>query len=163
MKTTPEEPHSAFPWLELMKEQRWAALGTLNEDGSPYVSSAAFALTPSGLLLHLSQLAAHTRNLMKDPRASLLISRPDDGGADPQVLPRFTLMGQAGEVTRDSAAFAPAARSYVERFPESSMRFGFGDFHLFLFVPAKGNYVGGFGNAGRIAGETIREALASLS
>ncbi len=162
MKNSPRDS-SDLPWLRLMKKERWAALGTIDEDGSPYVSAAAFALTSSGLLLHLSELATHTRNLMRDPRSSLLVSEPDLGGVDPQELARFTLMGQTEEITREAEGFAAAVESYGRRFPEAALRFGFGDFHLFRFVPNKGNYVCGFGKAGRIAGEQIRDALASLS
>ncbi len=136
------------PWLELLTLQRWAALGTISDEGVPYVSSVAYTLissTQPGLLMHLSQLAAHTGYLQKKPACSLLIAKPDDGTEDPQTLPRFTLVGTARRVDRDSGEFANAARCYIRRFPHSEMRFGLGDFHLFHFTPKKGIFVGGFG------------------
>ena len=56
--------------------QRVAALGTLNDDGSPLVSMVPYALE-SGLaclVIHVSGLAAHTRNLQA-AAASVLADR----------------------------------------------------------------------------------------
>src|SRR5829696_5112783 len=67
----------------LMRSQRVAALGTLRED-SPFVSMVAYAAEPDfgGLLVHLSQLAAHTKQLLAAPRSSLLIGERDDDRDD---------------------------------------------------------------------------------
>jgi len=158
--------NETYPWMELLTQQRWAALGTIHDEGGPYVSSVAYALASGpkpGLLMHLSQLAAHTGYLQKRPACSLLISKPDPGTEDPQTLPRFTLVGTATQIPRDSSEFAEAAHCYIGRFPHSEMRFSLGDFHLFHFTPEKGNFVGGFGAAGRIPGEKIIRALQETS
>lgn len=158
--------NETYPWLELLIQQRWAALGTIHDEGGPYVSSVAYALLAGpqpGLLMHLSQLAAHTGYLQKRPTCSLLIAQPDDGTEDPQTLPRFTLVGTATQIDRESGEFANAARYYITHFPHSEMRFGLADFHLFHFTPEKGNFVGGFGVAGRIPGEKIVRAFQQSS
>lgn len=149
-------------WLKLMKDQRWAALGTISKSGTPLVSSVAYHIagTPlPGLLMHLSELAAHTGNLLRTPDCSLLISEPDTGIDDPQLLRRLSLVGIATLIPRESEDFGCAAKQYIERFPNSEMRFGLGGFHLFRFVPKKANYVGGFGAAEKISGDRILEHL----
>src|SRR4051794_41255469 len=91
----------------LIRSQRIAALGTLRE-ASPFVSMVAYAAEPDfgGLLLHLSRLAAHTRQLLANPQASLLISEHDDERDDPQTLARITLAGGA-------PPDAPPSRAYL--------------------------------------------------
>ncbi|MDF1810574.1 MAG: pyridoxamine 5'-phosphate oxidase family protein, partial [Verrucomicrobiales bacterium] len=130
------------PWLELLIDQRWAALGTLDSNGDPYVSGVAFCpvISPGpGLLMHLSQLAAHTGYLQSRPSCSLLIGEPDNGTGDPQKLVRLTLRGKAAPLARDSELFVEGAKNYITKFPESEMRFGLGDFQLFNFITEKGN------------------------
>ena len=50
----------------LIVERRWGALATLREDGTPLASQVAYAAQPANgsLLMHLSELAEHTRNLL---------------------------------------------------------------------------------------------------
>ncbi len=149
-------------WIKLLQDQRWAALGSVDEEGHPFVSSVAFAQHGETLLMHLSQLAAHTGYLQGNPASSLLIAEPDSGVPDPQTLARFTLVGSTQSISRDDPSWQSAARAYLLKFPEAEMRFGFADFHLFQFTPERGNYVGGFGKAGKIAGEKIRAAMSLI-
>jgi putative heme iron utilization protein len=133
---------------ELLRGQRWGALASVSADG-PLASMVAFVAEPgcSGLLLHLSRLAAHTRNLLAEPRASLVIGAPDGGEGDPQTLPRVTLSGRVEVVERDAADYAAARERYLARLPGAEPRFGFGDFGLFRLRPREARYVGGFGRA----------------
>lgn len=143
----------------LVKSQRWAAMATI-DGGAPLASMVAYAAEPGlgGLLLFLSQLAAHTRNLLESNQASLAISAPDTGEGDPQLLPRVSLRGTIAPVPRDSGEFAHAAERYVERFPDAAMRFQLGDFVMFRFVPEEARYVGGFARATTYTGTQLREA-----
>src|SRR5215212_3985755 len=91
----------------LIRSQRVAALGTLR-DNKPFVSMVAYAAEPDfgGLLLHLRQLAAHTKQLLAAPQSSLLICEPDEGREDVQTLARLTLSGVAAPIPAASAAHA---------------------------------------------------------
>ncbi len=147
-------------WTDLLASTRWAALGTVDESGAPYVSNVAFAVESGSLLIHVSQLAAHTGNLLSRPLFSLLISEPDSSlQRDPQLLARLTISGRALPLSRDSDDFTQSAKRYIAQFPEAEMRFGFGDFHLIRLIPESGNFVGGFGRAARLKGEKIAAAL----
>ena len=133
----------------LVLESRWAALATVDSDGAPHASWVAYVPEPGSgnLLLHLSGLAAHTGNLLAEPRAALGISAVDSGVGDPQTLPRVTLQGRAEVLDRDSAAWSAAGKHYIERLPDAAPLFGFADFVLFRFVVVGGRYVGGFARA----------------
>jgi heme iron utilization protein len=129
----------------LIRSQRVAALGTLRND-SPFVSMVSYAAEPDfgGLLLHLSRLAAHTRQLLAAPQSSLQICEPDDGRDDVQTLTRITLAGVAVPIPAASAGYAAARACYLTRLPAATPLFDFPDFALFRFVPSEARYVGGF-------------------
>lgn len=147
----------------LVLDQRWAALGTL-DDGAPMVSMAAYALEPdaAALLFLLSGLARHTQNLLADPRASVAISRPDPGTGDPQTLPRITLAGRVEAVPPENSRFAGARDRYLARFPDATPRFELADFLLLRLVPGDARYVGGFARAFSLTGDELREAAREL-
>ena len=66
----PHEPRLTHALRTLLRGHRIAALGTLGEDGQPFVSMVPFAVEPvsASLVIHVSGLAAHTRNLQTTPR-----------------------------------------------------------------------------------------------
>jgi hypothetical protein len=147
----------------LVLAQRWAAVATIDE-GAPLASMVAYAPEPGlrGLLIFISQLAAHTRNLLASETTSLAITAPDTGEGDPQLLPRVSLQGRVAPIPRDAPDFAEAAACYVARFPASEMRFQLGDFVMFRFVPEEARYVGGFARATKYTGAQLREAAEEL-
>ncbi len=133
-----------------------AALGTLHQ-GAPFVSMVPVVPAPdgSGVLIHVSRLAQHTRDLLADGRMSLLFMAPlvDQ---EPLALPRVTLTGQA-EVLEDAARDA-AAEAYLTRFPQAEMTLGLGDFTFFRLRPESGRLVAGFGRAHSLTGADILAA-----
>ena len=148
----------------LVLENRWAALATI-VDGAPLASMVAYAPEPglASLVMHLCGLAAHTGALLREPRASLVISAPDPGAGDPQTIPRITLQGHAFPVERDAAEFEGAWRVYVERFPDAAPRLDLGDFVLFRFVPGEARFVGGFARAVTLDADRLRGAARARS
>lgn len=134
---------------QLILEQRWAALASLCDDGTPWVSFVAYVPERdfSGFLMHVSRLAAHTQHLLVRPRAALGISVPDDGLADPQLLARVNIQGAVSMIPRGSADYSTARDHYLARLPQAERLFGFEDFVLLRLSPAEARYVGGFAQA----------------
>lgn len=135
----------------LVEEQRQAALGTLGA-GSPFVSMVLYALQPQEgsppfPLIHVSRLSAHTRHLQIDPRASLLIMRPDLGECDPQILSRVTIKCLARAIHLDDPGYPAARAAYTACMPEQEYLFDFPDFTLFRLEPLEARYIGGFAKA----------------
>jgi putative heme iron utilization protein len=143
----------------LIRSQRVAALGTLHDE-RPFTSMVAYAAEPDfgGVLLHLSRLAAHTKYLLAQPQAALLIHERDDGRDDPQTLARITLTGAATPMAAESAAYADAQACYLARLPASAPLFDFPDFMLFRFVPSEARYIGGFARAYTLTADHLRQA-----
>lgn len=124
---------------------RKAALATsmAGDGGSrPYVSlvTLAFDHDLSPILL-LSRLADHTRNLLADGRAALLLDGTD-GHANPQTGPRVTLTGTVAE-----DAEPRLRRRFLARHPGAALYAGFGDFAIWRMSVERAHFVGGFGRA----------------
>jgi hypothetical protein len=117
--------------------------------GHPYGSLVAFALDAGSPVFLISTLAEHTKNLLADPRASLLIAESGEG--DPLARGRVTLLGSCTQLSGDAEKRARAA--FVAAHPESSEYIDFKDFRLFLLAVTSARYVGGFGRMSWILGE----------
>src|SRR5271166_2273648 len=105
---------------KLLREGRSGALATLMAgSGDPYCSLVNIATAADGApLLLLSRLALHTKNILADPRVSLMIDERKPG--DPLEGARVMLMGRA-EATEDPEA----RRRYLDRQPEAEAFAGF--------------------------------------
>jgi len=125
---------------KLMREGRSGALATLMAgSGDPYCSLVNVASAADGApLLLISRLAVHTKNILADPRVSLMLDERKEG--DPLEGARVMLMGRAA-VTQD----AEARRRYLARQPEAEMFAGFGDFSFYKVELAGAHLVAGFG------------------
>lgn len=134
----------------LIRTRDHAALAT-SLDGRPYVSLVAVACdSDASPLLLLSDLAEHTRNLLAEPRVSLLFEATA-GHADPLAGPRLTLLGQA-ERSDDPRLLA----RFAARHPASAVYAGFADFHLYRVAIERGHLVAGFGRIAWVEGEKLR-------
>lgn len=143
---------------ELLRTQETGALGTLH-DGQPFVSMVPFAILPgsANIVIHVSELASHTKDMLQSPQVSLMVVAAPAPGISAQALARITIQGQALPCTDASHAEAKAA--YLARFPHSVEMFELADFSLFTIQPSSIRIVGGFGQATSITPETFADAL----
>ena len=147
----------------LLQSQRVASLGTIADDGAAFVSMVPYASEPNQgcLVIHVSDLAVHTRNLQARPRVSLLIMQPEVPGEPVHALPRVTLDGFATVLERQSRGWEQCRTAYLERFPEAELMTQLADFK-FVGIEVKGaRQVAGFGSARSIDEEEVRLALAA--
>jgi heme iron utilization protein len=153
-------PIHAQTLRDLLQTQQVAALGTLHR-GQPYVSMVPFALLPGGaaVIIHVSQLAAHTKDMLASPQVSLLVIALTTPAVIAQELARITVQGKAVQLAGGTPEHAAAKAAYLTRFPQSEMMFGFSDFSLFKIVPGSIRFVGGFAQATTISPETLAEVL----
>jgi putative heme iron utilization protein len=141
---------------QLIRTQDKGSLATLLAgDGTPYASLVLYATLPDATpVLLLSALAEHTKNLITDPRASLLI----DGTAgldDPLTGARVTLAGRI-EALDDPRASA----RYLARHPSAARYVGFGDFRFYGLRAACAHLVAGFGRIHWIEAADLLDAPA---
>lgn len=145
----------------LLFTQRVAALGTLNEDGSPMVSMVPYAIDAgqTSLVIHVSGLAAHTRNLQAAAAVSLLVMQAEVPGEPVHALPRVTLQGQAELLAPESPAWTSCRAAYLARFPEAEPMTRLGDF-MFVAIRLSGaRQVAGFGAARSLEARELAQVL----
>lgn len=138
--------------VRLISRRRWGALATIRDDGTPLASQVAFAPHSrcGSLLLHVSDLAEHTRNMRKRPAVSLVVGDPDPGEGDPQTLPRLSICARATMLAPDDPEHDEAKAAYLVALPDAAPRFSFSDFRLVVLHVREAHFVGGFARAGRI-------------
>lgn len=155
------EPRLTQALRSLLTSQRVAALGTLGADAYPFVSMVPFAVetTSAQVVIHVSGLAAHSRNLQATPQVSLLVMQAEAAGEPVHALPRVTLDGLATVLPRDSAEWSRARDAYLARFPDAQPMTELGDF-MFVAIAVQGaRQVAGFGAARSLDAEAIAEVL----
>lgn len=157
------EPRLSVALRTLLNTQRVAALGTLGEDGHASVSMVPFAIDAGSghLILHVSGLAAHARNLEITPRVSLLVLQAEVVGEPVHALPRVTLDGSASVLEVDSPAWSAARTAYLARFPDVEYMTQLGDFRFVAVAVASARQVAGFGAARSIDAEELAQVLRS--
>ena len=145
---------------QLVTGRTTASLGTLHS-GAPYVSMLPFALLADGsaFAIHVSGLAAHTNDMLAEPRVSLLITELEQGGVSPQALPRATIVGTAQQLSRDAPSYELAKATYLARFPDSAPMFELGDFSLFTIAPSTVRWIPGFAQALALTPESFAKAV----
>ena len=95
----------------------------LEPEGYPYGSFVTVAFDNGNPIFLISGLAEHTKNLERDPRASLLVS--EGGSADPLANGRVTILGPCTRVEGDRGS---ARAAFFAAHPNSSYYADFRDF-----------------------------------
>jgi heme oxygenase (biliverdin-IX-beta and delta-forming) len=127
----------------LLRRSRQGALATLMaESGDPYCSLVNIASAPDGSpILLISRLAVHTRNILADPRVSLMLDERAPG--DPLEGARIMVAGRAEEATGDDQD--GLRRRYLNAHPSAETFVDFKDFSFFRIRPSGAHLVAGFG------------------
>jgi putative heme iron utilization protein len=142
----------------LLRRSRQGALATLMPgSGDPYCSLVNVASHCDGSpILLISRLALHTRNILADPRVSLMLDERAEG--DPLEGARIMLAGRAEQA--GDADEAVLRRRYLNAHPSAEVFVDFKDFSFFEIRPAGAHLVAGFG---RIVDLTPEQFLTELS
>ncbi|MDA9425887.1 MULTISPECIES: HugZ family pyridoxamine 5'-phosphate oxidase [Bradyrhizobium] len=141
----------------LLRRSRQGALATLMVgSGDPYCSLVNLASHPDGSpILLISRLAVHTRNILADPRVSLMLDERVAG--DPLEGARIMLSGRAEEADTDKDLLQ---RRYLSAHPSAEGFVSFKDFSFFRIRPTGTHLVAGFG---RIVDLTPDQFLTDLT
>jgi putative heme iron utilization protein len=112
----------------------------LEPEGYPYGSFVTIAFDEEHPIFLISQLAEHTKNLERDPRASLLVA---EGGADdPLANGRVTLLGPCTRVDGDGGR---ARAAFLMAHPNAAYYADFRDFAFWRLHVHAIRYIGGYG------------------
>lgn len=139
----------------LVANRRHATLAVLEADGIyPYCAAVEYLADDNGdLLFFFSNLASHTKALLKHPQVSASITA-GFGEEELLVFPRATCTGTIMRLP-DSEDLR---RRYLDAFPGASGYIGFADFHFYRLAVERVRYIAGFGRMDWIVGQAYREA-----
>ena len=113
---------------------------TSEPEGYPYGSFVTVAFDGGDPVFLVSTMAEHTRNLQRDPRASLLVA--EGGSADPLANGRVTLLGPCTGVEGDGGT---ARAAFLATHPNAAYYVDFGDFAFWKLRVESIRYIGGYG------------------
>ena len=136
-----EEKMSAIA-KKLILEASVGSLGTMGSDGNPFVSLVTTAaLGPTSLVMLLSGLAKHTKNLTKHSECSLMLVQPGGELGDPLAGARLTVNGSVRRLADNQAA----RDAFLAKHPSAEMYVDFGDFGFYELKIDHAYLVAGFG------------------
>lgn len=136
----------------------WGVLSTISKahDSFPFGSITPYDITERGrLVLHVSRIAQHYKNMTADPRACLTVAERFPGSR-PQAFGRASIMLRLHEVPAPEQE--AVRKRYRDRFPESRDYEQAHDFTLFRGTPERIRWIGGFGEIHWIEGGAFCEA-----
>jgi heme oxygenase (biliverdin-IX-beta and delta-forming) len=157
-KTNPQDTARAA--RQLLRAHRYGALSTLSKkfDGYPFGSITPYLVDHDGsLLILISALAEHTKNIRHDPRVSLITHNQEDSHI--QTQGRITLVGSAALEPRRELA----GKRYLRYFPEAQTYYDMPDFQFYRIVPQALRYIGGFGDIHWVKAERYQPPANTLA
>ncbi len=134
-----------------------AMIASLNEDGHPDATYAPTLQHEGKFYLYISELAAHTKNLLNHPMMSLIFIEPETE-ANLFRRQRSMIRCDAKAIVREEAQWSLMLDIYEENFGKMMRNLReLKDFHLFELTPVKATYVRGFAQAYHINGSQLNE------
>jgi len=134
--------NNAIAARKMLRAHRYGALSTHSKkfDGYPFGSITPYLTDHDGsLVILISGLAEHTKNILHNPRVSLITH--DQHDAQIQTQGRITLLGDATPIdNRDEIG-----TRFLRYFPEAESYFQMHDFTFYRIRPIAIRYIGGFG------------------
>jgi len=127
-------------------------MASLTPEGEPHASTAPYVRVGNDFYILISTVAQHGRNLLRNPKVSLLFVEDESQCVQPFARKRVTLEAAVAEVTREEELFLHVIERFKAHFdPELVISLTqMGDFHLFKLSPKCGSVVMGFGKAYRL-------------
>jgi heme iron utilization protein len=134
---------------KLLASQQTLLLSTASDTGIPEVSYAPFIQDQTGCYyVFISELAAHTNNLLINPRASIMFIRPESESSNLFARERAIFNCTTTKIDRDAECYSTLIKALQNQFGDIvTVLNSLSDFHLFALSPENGRYVAGFGQA----------------
>lgn len=127
-------------------------MASLTQEGEPHASTAPYVRIGSDFYIFISTVAQHGKNLLVNPKVSLLFAEDESQCVQSFARKRVTIEAFVSEVGRNEEHFLYAVERFKAHFDSElvSTLSNMGDFHLFKLSPQSGNVVMGFGKAYRL-------------
>jgi len=152
---TEEQPTSVC--ASLIEDMRSLQLSTVGEDGIPHCGYTPYLYrSPGSFYIFVSQLAAHTRNLLANRTVAIMIVADEQSTSQIFSRTRVNYLCDATKIAPDSPDYTLVLDDYQERHGKmAALLRQLPDFVLFQLQPKSGQFVMGFGKAYALTGENL--------
>lgn len=135
-------------------------MATVDDQNFPEISYASYVENDGKFYIFISELAAHTKNLMNNGKASVMFIEEETKASHIFARKRQTYACKSERVSRDHNSFNYLIEKMQIRFGNliETLR-NLNDFHLFELTPLNGQYVAGFGKTYEIDVSTAQFRL----
>jgi putative heme iron utilization protein len=149
MDETENLTERAIALQELLASQQTLLLATASISGASDLSYVPFVRDQAGCLyIFVSELAAHTANLLTNPQASVMFIRPEAESRNLFARERVVFNCTAREIGRNEQIYSTQLKAMQDQYGEAiSLLRSLSDFHLFALCPESGRDVAGFAQA----------------
>jgi putative heme iron utilization protein len=149
--------------LTTLLGQRIAALGTVQADGTPFVSMVPYAVEhgTGRVILQVATLAPNAEHMRSDPRISMLVIATEPAESTPGAQPRLTLEGRADFLQPGSLDWQNGRAAFIERHPDSGPLNAMLEFDFVALRLSVARQVSGFGATRSVAGDLVQPLLAA--
>lgn len=149
-----KNPHTACEALKC--RMRTVQLATLGEGNEPHCGYTPFLFDGPDLIVFISQLAVHTRDLLTNPQVGVMLIDDEQDSNNLFARNRVRYQCDAIIIKPIDETYTPLLDQYHERHGKVvSLIRQLPDFVLFRLKPKSGVFVVGFGEAYRIEGENM--------
>lgn len=134
-------------------------LSTLTVEGKPNASYSPFVEDKQGnFYIFVSQLAGHTKNLLVNQQASILLIQDEAEARQIFARKRLSYQCDVESVSLEDLNYKLILDSMEKRFGNvMDLLRSLPDFILFKLTPYQGQYIKGFGKAYKLTGEGLLE------
>lgn len=144
--------------VELKKNCKTIVMSTLSENGHPHCSYTPFCLDGNSLLIYISELAEHTRNIFSNPSLSVMLIADEADTKQMFARTRLTLTCEAKAIARDTEDYDKLLEQFQSKHGKTvELLRSLPDFHLVRLTPRSGRIVLGFGQAYQLAGDQLEQ------
>lgn len=141
---------------ELKSKRQSVLLSTIGEQGDPHSGYTPFIENDGDVLVFVSQLALHTRDMLSDPRVSVMMIDDESDTSQIFARTRATYQCRAKRIHREDEHYEPLLKQFQARHGKMiSLLRQLPDFVLFRLSPHQGRFVMGFGKAYELTGENF--------
>lgn len=144
-------------YTQLIEGMRSLQLSTIGEDGIPHCGYTPYLhQTPNSFYIFVSQLAAHTRNLLANKMIAIMIIADEQSSKEMFARTRVHYLCEAKQIAPDSPDYTIILDDYQKRHGKmAGLLRQLPDFTLFQLQPQSGQFVMGFGQAYTLTGDDL--------
>ena len=152
-----EDIQPASVCADLIETMRSLQLSTVGADGLPHCGYTPYLhRTPDSFYIFVSQLAAHTRNLLVNKTVAIMIIADEQATSQIFARARVNYLCEAKRIDSENPDYGPVLDDYQQRHGKmAGLLRQLPDFVLFQLQPISGQFVMGFGKAYTLTGENL--------